>query len=196
MARIKICGIRRVEDVQYVNRTQPDYAGFILSSGFKRSINFETASILVRSLHKSIERVGVFVNEQIEIVNSCVNELGLDYVQLHGDESIDYCKGINAKIIKVFKPKDFDKVFDYEPFIDYYLFDSGTGTGKSFDWSNIPNVKKPFFLAGGLDSTNLKMALKEVNPYAVDMSSSVEVDGYKDYDKIKEVIDIVRDYNE
>lgn len=192
MAKIKICGLRRLEDVSYVNRTQPDYVGFILSSGFRRSIDEKTAKQLVDSLHRSIKKVGVFVDEPAENVNRLAQLLGLDYVQLHGNETPDYCKRIDTSIIKVFKPNSFDIISDYDDCADYYLLDSGTGTGKAFDWQTIPNVSKLFFLAGGIDSKNIASAIKNIQPFAVDLSSSVETDGYKDYEKIKQIIDIVR----
>ncbi|MFR5875665.1 MAG: phosphoribosylanthranilate isomerase [Eubacterium sp.] len=192
MAKIKICGLRREEDISYVNILKPDYVGFILSNGFRRSIEMETVTHLRNRLAAGINAVGVFVNESVEIVNACIKMQVIDMVQLHGNESADYCKKINAPIIKVLKPDDFDKIKDYEPYIDYFMFDSGTGTGTTFDWSKIPKTDKPFFLAGGLDKNNLKHAIETINPYAVDMSSSVETEGIKDYDKIKKVIDIVR----
>lgn len=192
MAKIKICGLRREEDISYVNILKPDYVGFILSNGFRRSIEMETVTHLRNRLAAGINAVGVFVNESVEIVNACIKMQVIDMVQLHGNESADYCKKINAPIIKVLKPDDFDKIKDYEPYIDYFMFDSGTGTGTTFDWSKIPKTDKPFFLAGGLDKNNLKHAIEAINPYAVDMSSSVETEGIKDYDKIKKVIDIVR----
>lgn len=186
MAKIKICGLRRVEDVEYVNQLKPDYAGFILSSGFRRSI--DNIDELLPLLDENIKSVGVFVDEGIENVLSSK----VDIVQLHGNETPDYCAKINKPTIKMLKPDSFDKIKEYEAYVDYFLFDSGTGTGLTFDWSTLPKTTKPFFLAGGLDKSNLSLAINEVNPYAVDMSSSVETDGCKDFDKIKEVIDIVR----
>lgn len=186
MARIKICGLRRECDIDYVNELKPDFAGFIMTAGFRRSI--DNADELIAMLDKDISSVGVFVNEDINAVNSA----NVYFAQLHGDESIEYCKMVNKPVIKMLKPKDFDKISDYEPYVDYFLFDSGTGTGKAFDWSMIPRTDKPFFLAGGLDSDNIELAINDINPYAIDLSSSVETDGYKDYDKIKKVIDIVR----
>lgn len=192
MAKIKICGLRRLDDVSYVNRTQPDFAGFILSSGFRRSIDESTAIELVKNLHMSIKRVGVFVDEPVENVNRLASVLSLDYVQLHGNESPQYCKEIQKPIIKMLKPNGFDKIGEYSDLVDFFLFDSGTGTGKTFDWDKVPNTDKPFFLAGGIDSENITSAIKNINPYAVDLSSSVETNGVKDYDKIKQIIDIAR----
>lgn len=192
MARIKICGLRRTEDIEYVNRLRPDYVGFILSGGFKRSIDTESLSGLVQRLSGNIKKVGVFVDEPFERIDNITADGLIDIIQLHGNESPEYCRMIKAPVIKVLKPDAFDKARDYEQCVDYFLFDSGTGSGKSFEWEKIPTVSKPFFLAGGLNSNNLTAAIKKTNPYAVDLSSSVETDGYKDYDKIKEVIRIAR----
>lgn len=189
MVKIKICGLRRQQDVECVNILKPDYIGFILTAGFRRSIDFKTAESLKRMLDKSIKAVGVFVDDDTEYINSFIDSGVIDAVQLHGSESPEVCSKINAPVIKVFKPCDFDKIHQYEPFVDYFLFDSGTGTGKTFNWNSVPKTEKPFFLAGGLDENNIKTAIEIVRPYAVDASSSVEVNGVKDFDKIKKFME-------
>lgn len=192
MAKIKICGLKRPEDISYVNKLNPDYVGFVLSNGYKRSIDMAQLRRLRDKLNSNIKAVGVFVNEPVDIVNACVKMELIDMVQLHGSEDIEYVKQIKAPVIKALKPSEFNLVKDYQAYVDYFLFDSGTGTGKSFDWSTIPKTDTEFFLAGGIGSNNLREAIGTVKPYAVDLSSSIETDGYKDYDKIKEVIEIVR----
>lgn len=187
MAKIKICGLKRDEDIAYVNELKPDYIGFILTSGFRRSIDFETARHLKSQLSSDITAVGVFVNDKIEYINKFLDEKIIDVVQLHGNEGPDFCRKINSTVIKYFKPDDFDKIDNYD--VDYYLFDSGTGTGSTFDWSKIPKTDKPFFLAGGLNKDNIPIAVKSINPYCIDLSSSVETDGAKDYNKIKEIME-------
>lgn len=191
MANIKICGLKRVEDVEFINALKPDFCGFILADGFKRSIDFDTAQML-SALVADVKRVGVFVDDSLDKIQNCLDKGIIDIVQLHGNESPDFCKKINAPVIKVLKVNAFDKADLYANCVDYYLLDSGTGTGKVFDWSKIPSLKKPMLLAGGLSVDNVKDAIDAVNPYAVDMSSSVETNGVKDYDKIKQAIDIVR----
>ncbi len=190
MAKIKICGLRRQEDVNCVNELKPDYVGFILSDGFRRSIDAKTAKQLSAGIDKDIIKVGVFVNDNTDKINSFVQDGVTDLVQLHGNESPEYCKKINAPLIKYFKPSMFDSIDEYD--VQYYLFDSGTGTGRVFDWSKIPKVQKPFFLAGGIDGENVLKAVKEINPYCIDVSSSVETNGFKDYEKVKQIIDAVR----
>ncbi len=190
MAKIKICGIRRKEDVEYLNELLPDYAGFILSPGFRRTINRETAKELRSLLSPKINVVGVFVNDSIENIDFFLKNNIIDTVQLHGSESPEFCERINADRIKYFSPKDFQKIGEYDT--EYYLFDSGTGTGNTFDWSKIPNTTVPFFLAGGINKTNIADAIAKVNPYCIDLSSAVETDGKKDYNKIKEIMEIIR----
>lgn len=190
MAKIKICGLRRTEDIRYVNELKPNYIGFILTPGFKRSITADTAKALKAELDTGIEAVGVFVDDDAGRINKFIAEGIIDLVQLHGKESPLYCAEINAPVIKYFKPDMFDKINDYDT--AYFLFDSGTGTGKTFDWSKIPQTKKPFFLAGGLNPQNIPKAIDEVNPYCIDVSSAVETDGVKDYNKIKQIMECVR----
>lgn len=191
MAKIKICGLRRQEDIDFVNTLKPDYIGFILTSGFRRSIDYETAKALKSRLDKSIKAVGVFVDEDINSINKYIDGGVIDIAQLHGSESAEFCSQISIPVIKVFKPCDFDKISEYDA-VDYFLFDSGTGTGKAFDWREIPKTEKPFFLAGGLDEGNVKTAVENIKPYAVDASSSVETNGFKDFDKIKGFMEKVK----
>lgn len=190
MAKIKICGLKRAEDIEYVNEFKPDYIGFILSPGFKRSIDRKTAKMLKSLLSKDINAVGVFVNDCLENIDYFLKNGIIDTVQLHGDETPNFCESVNAPVIKYFSPKTFDKVNEYDT--DYFLFDSGTGTGKEFDWSNIPQTDKPFFLAGGINKDNISRAIVTVKPYCIDLSSAVETNGVKDYNKIKEIMEIMK----
>jgi len=192
MAKLKICGLRRRQDIEYVNLLQPDYVGFILSGGFRRSIDTKTAVQLKVGLSENIQAVGVFVNEPLSRIEAAVHSGAIDFVQLHGNESPEFCARIKAPVIKALKPCAFGRVLEYEPFVDYFLFDSGTGTGRAFDWSLIPKTEKPFFLAGGLCAENLAQAVSIVRPFAVDISSGVETNGVKDFEKIKTVTEIIR----
>lgn len=190
MAKIKICGLRREADIDYVNALQPDYIGFILTDGFRRSIDVDTAKMLKSKLDKNIKAVGVFVDDDMQKINQLTDDGVIDIVQLHGSESNEYCKKINAPIIKCFKPCMFDCINEYDA--DYFLFDSGTGTGKTFDWSKIPPTDKPIFLAGGINKDNISKAIQDIKPYCIDLSSAVETNGIKDYNKIKEIMEIMR----
>lgn len=190
MAKIKICGLKRTQDIDYVNELRPDYIGFILTDGFRRSISAAQAKMLKASLDKNITSVGVFVDDDIDKINGLISDRVIDLVQLHGKESPDYCKKINAPVIKYFRPDMFDQIKEYDT--DYYLFDSGTGTGRTFDWNQIPKTAKPFFLAGGISGDNICRAINEINPYCIDVSSAVETDGNKDYNKIKQIMECMK----
>lgn len=184
--------MRRDEDIDFANSLRPDYIGFVLTEGFRRSITPETAARLKKRLGGGIKAVGVFVNDSADKINLLFERNVIDIAQLHGDESHEYCKMIKAPIIKYFNcshgaPDDLDK---YD--VDYFLFDSGTGTGRAFDWSNIPKTDKPFFLAGGISESNVKQAIDKAKPFAVDVSSSVETNGYKDYKKMKRFMEMAR----
>lgn len=192
MAKIKICGLRRSVDVEYVNDLKPDYIGFILSQGFKRSVTAHEAEKLREKLLPSIKAVGVFVNEDEDYINSIIEKKIIDIAQLHGNESPQLCEKINAPVIKYFSPVSFDKINEYNNSADYFLFDSGTGTGRSFDWSEIPKTDKPFFLAGGINESNICDAIEKINPFCIDLSSAVETDGFKDYKKIKKIMETIR----
>ena len=194
MAKLKICGLKRVEDIDYVNELKVDYIGFILSDGYKRSIDFKTAQSLKNRLSKDIKAIGVFVDEDKKYIDYYIKNNIIDIVQLHGNEEPEFCKGFDVPVIKCFNPDTFSKVDEYDT--DYFLFDSGAGTGKEFDWSILPECEKPFFLAGGLNEDNICDAMEKVQPYGVDFSSSVETDGFKDENKIKRIVETIRNNTE
>ena len=203
--KIKICGLKRVEDARIVNKFLPDYVGFILAPS-KRHIQFEEAKILRQKLDPSIRVVGVFVNESIEKIRQYEAERVIDVIQLHGDEDTVYLKLLrNAShlpIIKAFRIRDLEslnqqKSLMEDPLLDGILLDAYSkqgygGVGKSFDWKLLDQVKRPYFLAGGIGIDNVKEALKH-HPYAIDVSSKVETEGFKDAKKIEELIKAVRE---
>ena len=197
--KIKICGLRRREDILAVNEAKPDYCGFIVE--FPRSFRSVTADQvrnLVQELNPEIQPVGVFVNAQIDLVKELLNDGTLALAQLHGQEDTSYIRKIKEstgkQVIKAFSIKtaeDIEKALQSPA--NYILLDQGSGgTGRPFDWSLIPEIQRPFFLAGGIGATNLKEAIREIHPYAVDLSSSVETEKRKDPRKIRQVVDIVR----
>lgn len=194
MKKIKICGLKRREDIEYVNKYQPDYIGFVFA-GKKRKLTYDQAVDLKKYLTSSIQVVGVFVNEDISFVEKLVKEHVIDLVQLHGQEDQKYIQALKEKvdvsIIKAIQIKNEDS-FNEHYDVDYYLYDHGTGgTGESFDWSMLKEVDKPVFLAGGINLLNIDDALKK-NDYALDVSSGVETDGFKDEKKIKKIVRRVR----
>ena len=199
--RIKICGLRRREDILAVNEARPDYCGFIIEfpKSF-RSVTADKVRELVKDLSPEIKGVGVFVNAPVEFVSGLLNDGTLALAQLHGQEDEAYIRELkkltDKPIIKAFSVKtseDIEKALQSPA--DYILLDQGSGgTGMTFDWSLIPKIERPFFLAGGIGSENLEQAIREIRPYAVDLSSSVETDKWKDSEKIRNVVDIVRKY--
>ena len=194
MKKIKICGLKRREDIEYVNKYQPDYIGFVFA-GKKRKLTYDQVVDLKKYLTSSIQVVGVFVNEDISFVEKLVKEHVIDLVQLHGQEDQKYIQALKEKvdvsIIKAIQIKN-DDSFNEHYDVDYYLYDHGTGgTGESFDWSMLKEVDKPVFLAGGINLLNVDDALKK-NVYALDVSSGVETDGFKDEKKIKKIVRRVR----
>ena len=194
MKKIKICGLKRREDIEYVNKYQPDYIGFVFA-GKKRKLTYDQVVDLKKYLTSSIQVVGVFVNEDISFVEKLVKEQVIDLVQLHGQEDQKYIQALKEKvdvsIIKAIQIKNEDS-FNEHYDVDYYLYDHGTGgTGESFDWSMLKEVDKPVFLAGGINLLNIDDALKK-NVYALDVSSGVETDGFKYEKKIKKIVRRVR----
>ena len=195
MTKIKLCGMMRPCDIEAVNELRPDYCGFILSPGFRRSIGREQFDKLYKILDKNICCTGVFVNEPLDNVLSFSEKLGL--IQLHGKESEEYIRELKkltgkpiSKAFVIREEKDLEKALQSPA--DYILLDSGTGTGKSFDHSLIKNVSRPYFLAGGLGAENAGEAIDRLHPFAVDASSSLETNGYKDKTKMAEFVNAVR----
>lgn len=196
MVKVKICGIKRVEDIEIINRHAPDYIGFVFAES-KRKIDFETAKELKNHLKIDIPVVGVFVDAPIdEIIDLYKNNI-IDIAQLHGSENKDYINQLkeaepSLMLIKAIEIKKEEDMKDYENLdVDYLLLDSGKGSGKTFNWDLInKNITKNFFLAGGLNENNIKEAIDEFNPYAIDLSSGVEVDGIKNEEKIKRILEL------
>lgn len=204
MTKIKICGLKRQEDIGMVNDLVPDYIGFVFAKS-SRQVTAVQAGELKKLLLPSIKAVGVFVNEeQQKIVQLC--EMGIiDLVQLHGDETQVYIQElknrISCPVIKAVRVQSSEQIRNAEELpCDYLLLDTYTkgqygGSGQVFDRSLIPQLKKPFFLAGGLTADNAAASISECKkcaPYAVDVSSAVETAGVKDRQKIAEFILRVR----
>ena len=205
--KIKICGLKREEDIDYVNEALPDFAGFIVNfPRSRRSISVDTLSRLTKLLSPDVISVGVFVDEDVKLVAELLNSHTIQAAQLHGNEDALYIRKLKALtgrdeittsfsnlrahdidglIIKAFKvtgDTDFNIIRECPS--DLLLLDSGTGSGKTFDWSLIKDTGRDFFLAGGLGADNIGNAIKTINPFGIDLSSSVETDGYKDKNKI------------
>lgn len=196
MTKLKICGLMKPEDVCYVNEAEPDYIGFILSPGFRRSISRELAAEMKKNLSEDILATGVFVDEEIPFILSFAEDGIIDQIQLHGSETDEYISELKKKtelpVIKAFKAGTVtEEELKTNP-ADMYIIDSGKGTGKTFDWSLVPRIDKPWLLAGGITAENAEAAIRTLKPDGLDLSSSVETDGYKDREKIIEITEIVR----
>jgi phosphoribosylanthranilate isomerase len=199
MTKIKICGLTRTEDIEMVNEFLPDYIGFVFAKS-RRQVSAEQAKELKNKLRPAIKAVGVFVNEKPENIAEIANQGIIDLIQIHGDEDAAYCaqlrKLTQAPIIKVVRVEREDDFAGIEEFdCDYYLFDTLSskeygGTGKAFDHSLLHNkeIKKPFFVAGGLNQDNVAAVIEVIKPFGVDTSGGVETGGIKDVNKIKEFI--------
>lgn len=190
MTRIKICGLSRPCDVDFVNAAMPDYCGFVINfPKSRRSVTPEQVRALRPKLFKEITPVGVFVDQPVEAVAALLNDGVLSAAQLHGSEDEAYLAALrrhtDAPLIQAFQvasPADVARA--EESSADFILLDSGQGSGRAFDWSLVQSVQRPFFLAGGLGPENLRQAVEQAHPFAVDLSSGVETDGVKDRKKI------------
>lgn len=200
MVKVKICGLRRPEDIEAANVAKPDYVGFIFVPETKRYVEPIQAAQFRKDLAGDIQTVGVFVNARIEKIVAICKAGIIDVIQLHGEEDatyIDQLKGqVDQEIIKSVAVGDDLVVAPNQA--DYLLFDSLSpsrgGSGKIFDWKMVSAYQeKPFFLAGGLGVENIEEALKVVRPYAVDASSSLETDGVKDPVKMQEFVAKIRE---
>jgi len=198
--KIKFCGIKRLQDVTLMNEFSPDYVGFIFSKS-KRQITKVTALMLSEKLLDTIKTVGVFVNEPIKFVVETAKFARLDVVQLHGDEDEGYIIALKKELedVQIWKAVRVQSIFDIEKAeilpADMLLLDSFSknaygGTGEVANLAAIidANIKKDFFLAGGLNSQNINQIVNKINPFGVDISSGIELDGFKNREKIIEIV--------
>jgi len=196
---IKICGLRRDEDIEYVNELRPEYIGFVFAKS-KRQIDPYMARRLSDGLNKDIKKVGVFLNHSIKEVKEIKKNCNLDVLQFHGDEDPSYCNYFGKEVWKSFLIKDEKSLELLEKYkVEKYLLDTwiegeAGGTGKQFNWELAKEISKTksIVLAGGLFPGNIKQAIEMVRPTIVDVSSGVETDGFKDFEKIKDFIEKVR----
>lgn len=206
--KVKICGLRREEDICCVNAYLPDYIGFVFYPESKRYVTGEQAQKLKEKLDPRIRAVGVFVNADPDEVIALLQKSIIDIAQLHGQESEEELRKIREqtgkpviRAVKVTEETDLQKA--YQTDADYILLDNGMGSGKPFPWDVILKQlaqeelqekisRKPFFLAGGISLENMERAAEALRPYALDLSSSVETDGVKDPEKIRKLMETIR----
>ena len=207
--KIKTCGLFREEDINYANELKPDYIGFVFAES-KRKVGVEKAYNLKNKLDKEIKSVGVFVNDNLDFILNLIREKIIDIIQLHGNEDNNFLDNLktktNAKIIKFIPVENADSILNsLNIFSDFILLDNlKGGVGKTFNWNYLKEAfesnkkiievfNKKYFLAGGLNKENINEALK-FNPYCVDLSGGLETDGIKDFEKMKYIINITKNF--
>jgi len=202
-AKIKICGLTREEDIEAVNRILPDYIGFVFFRKSHRYLTAEQAVALKKKLDPRIRAVGVFVDEEKEVVSNLLNHGIIDIAQLHGNEDEEYISSLremtDKPLIRAFQIRSEDPSVigeilkkAKESSADLVLIDSGAGSGKVFDWNILQDFPRDYFLAGGLDAENVEEAVRRTGAWAVDVSSNVETDKRKDAKKMQAFVDAVR----
>jgi phosphoribosylanthranilate isomerase len=202
MVKVKICGITCLDDALAAVDAGADALGFVFCSLSPRHVFPEQAAEIIRRLPPFVQTVGLFVNEEISIVRATADQCGLDIVQLHGEETPEYCGLVRRRIIKAFRVKD---IHTLESLTSYhvagYLLDAWSpaahgGTGRTFNWEIAAEAVRRGYriiLAGGLTPDNLAESIHMVHPYGVDVSSGVESGpGRKDASKIRQFIEQAR----
>ncbi len=211
MTQIKLCGLRRQSDIDVANELKPEYIGFVLWEKSSRNVSRDEAYSLRKALLPGIKAVGVFVNEEVLKVAALLNEKVIDVAQLHGHEDSRYIERLKelspgCEIIKALKVRDKESLLrELDSFAiagpDFFLLDSGTGSGQTFNWEilrspevtdKLLELSKGWFLAGGLDTANVAEAIQKLKPMAVDVSSGIETEGKKDPDKMRAFVSEVR----
>ena len=200
--KLKVCGMRDSQNIAQLLQLRPDYMGFIFFEKSPRNVGNQLDEALLKSFPSTTQKVGVFVNASLDFVKAQVNRYELDLVQLHGDESAEYVADLFAvgiRVMKVFSigdSFDFKQLGQYNPFVEYFLFDTKGktrgGTGEVFDWEILKDYDQevPFFLSGGIDLENVEQLeeLKDLNIHAIDVNSRFELSpALKDIDKVKDL---------
>ncbi|HCS95851.1 MAG TPA: N-(5'-phosphoribosyl)anthranilate isomerase [Lachnospiraceae bacterium] len=215
MQKIKLCGMMKPCDIEYANRVKPDFVGFIFANT-RRKISAAQAKQFREALDAEIPAAGVFVNEDIPVITSLVQNGCIDMIQLHGEEDADYIRRLrevcDVPVIKAVKVQTVEQIRQAAALpVDYLLLDTYRkgvlgGTGEAFDWELLREAKaaagdtaegelfgKPYFLAGGLHAGNLREAAA-LGSYGLDVSSGIETDGSKDFTKMVKVMELVRKF--
>jgi phosphoribosylanthranilate isomerase len=192
--RVKICGITRRQDAEFAVEMGTDAIGLVFYEPSPRAVTIAQAQAIIENLPPFVCIVALFVDAKPDEVYACLDALNIDVLQFHGDESPDYCEQFNKPYMKAVRMKDqIDLAAMAEKYasasallLDSYKLGVPGGTGVTFDWSMITKINKPIVLAGGLTIDNVAMAIKQVNPYAIDVSGGVEqAKGIKDKEKIR-----------
>ena len=192
---VKICGIKTIKAANVAVQAGADFIGFVFAPS-KRKITPEEAVRIAKTLSKSVQTVGVFVNESVENIKQIAELVDLDVIQLHGDEPPEMIDELPYQTIKAFSIDQVDAQTIHSYSADYYLIDSPIGehrggTGKTFNWKRATDLGidlNKVILAGGLSPSNVQIAIRQVSPVGIDVSSGVETNGEKDHEKIKQFI--------
>ena len=200
MTKIKLCGMRRVIDIQTANTLKVEFIGFVFWPKSKRMVTPEEAAELKSILSPDIAAVGVFVDEKAETVAELLNRGTIDIAQLHGSEDEAYIRHLRTltrkPLIQAFRireQKDLEAAALSSA--ESVLLDAGKGDGITFDWTLLGDFSRPYFLAGGLTPENVSAAIDQLHPYAVDISSGIETNGIKDAEKMTAFVKAVRKEN-
>ena len=201
MTKIKLCGLSRTQDIEAANKLKPDYIGFVFAAKSKRRVSPLKATELKSRLDPEIKAVGVFLDDDLDSVAAMMNLGIVDLVQLHGSEDEEYIKNLRTitdkPVIKAFIINSAEDVKCAEASTaDYILLDGGKGEGKAFDWSLLKNIRRTYFLAGGLNPGNAADAVRTLAPFSVDVSTGIETDGKKDEEKMTAFVNAVREGEE
>ena len=189
MTKIKMCGLSRPCDIAAANAIRPEYIGFVFYPKSKRNVTPEQAVQLKKLLSPAIQAVGVFVDAAPEAVSALLRQGVIDMAQLHGHEDEAYLASLRQRtdkpLLQAFRIAGADDVTRaVQSSADMVLLDAGMGSGEGFDWTLVRKIDRPYFLAGGLDADNVTAAIRQLHPYAVDVSSGIETDGQKDKEKM------------
>ena len=205
--RIKVCGMTDLAEANGLVAAGVDALGFIFVEASPRNVNPEKVRKIVASLPPFVDAVGVFVDQELEVVNEIAKYCGLTMVQLHGSESPQYCEAVSGRVVKTFSIRSDAEVSETNPFYDPYLeVVSGIlldtyhekvagGSGQTFDWGLIKKCRPaaPLILAGGLTPDNIAAAIRQVRPFAVDVNSGVETSpGVMDIAAVERLVETVR----
>jgi phosphoribosylanthranilate isomerase len=200
--KVKICGITDSENAKKIGQLNINAIGLVFYDKSPRAISIPQANKIIDSLPPFISKVGLFVNSKSSYIDQVLNSVNIDTIQFHGDESPSDCSQFQMPFIKAIRMREGTNLLKQaEEFssaagllLDSFEEDSYGGTGKSFDWNLIrDNIDLPIILAGGLNKDNVISAIEKTQPYAIDISSGVEVEkGIKDIGKTKEIIEIVK----
>ena len=191
--RVKICGITRQQDADFAAESGADAIGLVFYPPSPRAISFAQANTITANLAPFVSKVALFVDPDKDLVSRCLDELSVDILQFHGEESPDFCHQFEMPYLKAVRMQDGvnlqEVADDYSTasalLLDTYQPGLPGGTGKTFDWSQISRIDKPIILAGGLHASNVLQAIHQVQPYAVDVRGGVESDkGIKSHEKI------------